>query len=94
MVIAAGQKSNISLAFQHTNGNCLFSSAHGTREREITEGKVRAKFGDDKIKIYKSTFTLLYHALTQKKQLTKMKLVCARAGRPKKKVVGLHMIGR
>ena len=93
MVIAAGQKSNISLAFQHTNGNwdygCLFSSAHGTRE--ITEGKVRAKFGDDKIKIYKSTFTLLYHDLTQKKQLTKMKLVCARL---KKKVVGLYMIGR
>ena len=57
----------------------------------ITEQEARAKFGDDKIKIYKSTFTPLYHALTQRKQLTKMKLVCAG---PEEKVVGLHMIGR
>ena len=57
----------------------------------ITEQEARAKFGDDKIKIYKSTFTPLYHALTQRKQMTKMKLVCAG---PEEKVVGLHMIGR
>ena len=57
----------------------------------ITEGEARAKFGDDKIKIYQSSFTPLYHALTQRKQMTKMKLVCAG---PEEKVVGLHMIGR
>ena len=33
----------------------------------------------------------MYHAMTQRKQLTKMKLVCAG---PEEKVVGLHMIGR
>ena len=57
----------------------------------ITEAEARAKFGDDQIKVYTSTFTPLYHALTQRKQLTRMKLVCAG---PDEKVVGLHMIGR
>ena len=41
--------------------------------------------------MYKSKFTPLYHALTERKQPTLMKLVCA--GK-EEKVVGLHMIGR
>ena len=57
----------------------------------ITEKEAREKYGDDQIKIYKSSFTPLYHAMTQRKQLTKMKLVCTG---PEEKVVGLHMIGR
>ena len=51
----------------------------------------KSKYGEENVKIYKSTFTPLYHAMTQRKQLTKMKLVCAG---PQEKVVGLHMIGR
>ena len=57
----------------------------------ITEREARQKYGDDQIKIYKSSFTPLYHALTQRKQMTKMKLVCAG---PEEVAVGLHMIGR
>ena len=57
----------------------------------FTEQEARAKYGDDQIKIYQSSFTPMYHAMTQRKQLTKMKLVCAG---PEEKVVGLHMIGR
>jgi len=57
----------------------------------ITEEEARKKYGDDKIKTYSSSFTPLYHAMTQRKQMTKMKLVCAG---PEEKVVGLHMIGR
>jgi len=57
----------------------------------ITEQEAREKYGDDQIKIYQSSFTPMYHAMTQRKQLTKMKLVCAG---PEEKVVGLHMIGR
>ena len=50
-----------------------------------------AKFGAEAIKIYASEFTPLYHALTERKQKTFMKLVCAG---PQEKVVGLHMMGR
>ena len=57
----------------------------------ITEIEARKKYGDENVKIYKSSFTPLYHALTTRKQLTRMKLVCAG---PNEKVVGLHMIGR
>ncbi len=57
----------------------------------ITEREARKAFGDDSIKIYKSSFTPLYHALTSRKQMTKMKLICAGQ---EEKVVGLHMIGR
>lgn len=57
----------------------------------ITEKQAREKYGDENIKIYLSSFTPLYHALTTRKQMTKMKLICA--GK-QETVVGLHMIGR
>ena len=34
------------------------------------------KYGKDKIKVYKSTFSNMYHALTHRKTSTMMKLVC------------------
>jgi hypothetical protein len=43
------------------------------------------------IKCYSSEFTPLYHAITERKQKTFMKLVCSG---PEEKVVGMHMIGR
>ena len=61
------------------------------KKKLFTEQEAREKYGDDQIKIYQSSFTPMYHAMTQRKQLTKMKLVCAG---PEEKVVGLHMIGR
>ena len=57
----------------------------------MTEEEAGTKFGADNVKIYKSKFTPLYHALTRRKQQTLMKLVCAGED---EKVVGLHMIGR
>jgi len=57
----------------------------------MTESEAAAKFGAEAIKIYASEFTPLYHALTERKQKTFMKLVCAG---PQEKVVGLHMMGR
>ena len=57
----------------------------------ITEPEAREENGDENVKVYQSTFTPLYHALTTRKQLTRMKLICAG---PQEKVVGLHMIGR
>ena len=57
----------------------------------ITEPEARKEYGGENVKVYQSTFTPLYHALTTRKQLTRMKLICAG---PQEKVVGLHMIGR
>lgn len=56
----------------------------------LSECDAKEKYGDDKIKIYKTKFTNMYHAMTERKTSTVMKLVCLL---PEEKVVGLHMIG-
>ncbi|GAA6057648.1 hypothetical protein JCM3770_000280 [Rhodotorula araucariae] len=58
----------------------------------LTEPEARAKYGDENIKIYKSTFTALYYAMMEpeEKEPTAMKLIVAG---PEEKVVGLHLIG-
>lgn len=38
--------------------------------------EAKAKYGEDKIKIYKSVFTPMYYALTEHKVKCSMKLVC------------------
>ena len=56
----------------------------------LTEPEAIAEYGEANVKIYKSQFTSMYSALTQHRQPTRMKLVCAG---PEEKVVGLHGIG-
>ncbi|MFB6421817.1 MAG: glutathione-disulfide reductase [Candidatus Malihini olakiniferum] len=56
----------------------------------LTEPQAREKFGDDKIKIYTSSFTSMYTAITQHHQPCRMKLVCVGT---EEKIVGLHGIG-
>jgi len=58
----------------------------------MTEAEARRKFGDDNVKIYQSTFTPMYYAMTSAKQTCSMKLVCNAAD--DERVVGLHMVGR
>lgn len=55
----------------------------------LTEPEARAQFGDE-VKIYQSSFTSMYTAVTSHRQLCRMKLVCV--GK-EEKVVGLHGIG-
>ena len=55
----------------------------------LTELEARAEYGDD-VKIYTSSFTAMYTAITKHRQPTKMKLVCAGKN---EKVVGIHIIG-
>jgi len=57
----------------------------GLGEKEAGE-----KYGKDNIKVYKSTFTNMYHALTTRKTKTAMKIVCL--GK-EEKVVGIHIVG-
>ncbi|NWV23075.1 GSHR protein, partial [Origma solitaria] len=56
----------------------------------LTEEEAVAMHGRDNVKIYNTSFTPLYHAVTQRKVKCVMKLVCA--GK-EEKVVGLHMQG-
>ncbi len=56
----------------------------------LTEAEARAQYGEDNIKIYTSSFTAMYTAITSHRQPYKMKLVCAGT---EEKVVGIHGIG-
>ncbi|NXD32393.1 GSHR reductase, partial [Spelaeornis formosus] len=58
----------------------------------LTEPEAREKYGDENIKVYKSTFTALYYSMmdADNKEPTAMKLIVA--GK-EEKVVGLHLIG-
>lgn len=56
----------------------------------LSEEEAIEKHGKDKIKVYKSKFTNMYHAVTSRKTKTFMKLVTLL---PDEKVIGLHVIG-
>lgn len=56
----------------------------------LTEQEAKDKYGEDDIKVYSSSFSAMYTAVTRYRQATKMKLVCQ--GKDEK-VVGLHGIG-
>mgnify|MGYP005981533545 CR=1 FL=1 len=56
----------------------------------LTEPQAREQYGDDAVKIYKSSFTAMYTAVTSHRQPCRMKLVCVG---PEEKIVGIHGIG-
>ncbi len=56
----------------------------------LTEPQAREQYGDDQVKVYKSSFTAMYTAVTQHRQPCYMKLVCVGAY---EKIVGIHGIG-
>jgi glutathione reductase (NADPH) len=56
----------------------------------LTEPQARIQYGDA-VKCYTSSFVPMYHALTEAKHKTRMKLVTA--GK-EQKVVGVHLAGR
>ncbi|KAF8655842.1 hypothetical protein AX16_002926 [Volvariella volvacea WC 439] len=59
----------------------------------LTEPQARKQYGDDAIKIYKSSFKSLYFAMVDEehKEPTVYKLICAG---PEERVVGVHIIGQ
>ncbi|XP_063045403.1 glutathione reductase, mitochondrial [Engraulis encrasicolus] len=56
----------------------------------LTEEEATKSWGKDNLKIYQTSFTPMYHAITSRKSLCVMKLICAGA---QERVVGLHMQG-
>ncbi|MCG3463263.1 glutathione-disulfide reductase [Xenorhabdus bovienii] len=56
----------------------------------LTEPQAKEQYGDDQVKVYTSSFTAMYTAVTQHRQPCRMKLVCTGAD---EKIVGIHGIG-
>ncbi|OOR99916.1 glutathione-disulfide reductase [Haemophilus paracuniculus] len=56
----------------------------------LTEPQAIEQYGADNVKVYKSSFTPMYSAVTQHRQPCRMKLVCVGE---QQKIVGLHGIG-
>lgn len=56
----------------------------------LTEPKAIVQYGAENVKVYKSSFTPMYSAVTQHRQPCRMKLVCVGQD---EKIVGLHGIG-
>lgn len=56
----------------------------------LTEPQAREQYGDEAVKVYQSSFTAMYTAVTTHRQPCCMKLVCVGA---EEKIVGIHGIG-
>lgn len=56
----------------------------------LTEQQAIEQYGQENIKVYQSSFTPMYSAVTQHRQPCKMKLVCLGQ---EQKIIGLHGIG-
>jgi glutathione reductase (NADPH) len=56
----------------------------------LTEPAARARYGHDAVKVFRSSFVPLYHAVTAAKPRTEMKLVTLG---PEQRIVGLHVVG-
>jgi len=56
----------------------------------LTEEEARAKYAEEDIKVYTSSFTSMYTVMTEHRQPCRMKLVCL--GK-EEKIIGLHGIG-
>jgi glutathione reductase (NADPH) len=56
----------------------------------LTEQAARERYGSDNVKVFRSSFVPLYHALTPEKLRVEMKLVTQG---PEQRIVGAHVVG-
>lgn len=56
----------------------------------LSEAAAIKKYGQENIKVYKSSFTAMYYSMLEHKSPTSYKIVCEG---PTEKVVGLHIVG-
>jgi glutathione reductase (NADPH) len=57
----------------------------------LTEEQARERYGADNVRIHRSGFVPLYHALTTARPRSEMKLITVG---PEQRVVGLHVVGQ
>ncbi len=68
----------------------LYSAIRQSVQSVLTEPQAIEQYGEENVKVYKSSFTAMYTAVTEHRQPCRMKLVCV--GK-EEKIVGLHGIG-
>ncbi|HEV2287168.1 MAG TPA: glutathione-disulfide reductase, partial [Steroidobacteraceae bacterium] len=56
----------------------------------LAEPEARARYGEAAVKVYRSGFVPLYHAMTAARPRTEMKLVTVGA---EQRIVGVHVVG-
>jgi len=56
----------------------------------LAQVEAEKKYGKQNLKVYKTTFTNMYHSMTARKTKTMMKVICIK---DTEKIVGLHIIG-
>lgn len=56
----------------------------------LTEPEARSRYGHDALRVFRSSFVPLYHAVTEARPRTEMKLVTVGA---EQRIVGLHVVG-
>ncbi len=56
----------------------------------LSEQAAREKYGDDAIRVYKSSFVNMYYAVLERKASTVCKLICLG---DEERVIGVHMVG-
>ncbi|KAJ3158731.1 Glutathione reductase [Geranomyces michiganensis] len=84
-----GNKPNSKLSYQNIP-SVIFS--HPTAGScGLSENEANKQFGEKNVKIYQSKFVNMHFALTEHKQPTVYKLICAG---PEEKVVGMHIVGK
>uniref|UniRef100_A0A4W3JBU1 glutathione-disulfide reductase n=1 Tax=Callorhinchus milii TaxID=7868 RepID=A0A4W3JBU1_CALMI len=76
--------------FQNTSKTGIYAVGDVCGKALLTPEEAVTKYGRERLKIYTTSFTPMYHAVTSRKTKCVMKLVCAEK---EEKVVGLHMQG-
>ncbi|XP_040587804.1 glutathione reductase, mitochondrial isoform X2 [Mesocricetus auratus] len=76
--------------FQNTNVKGIYAVGDVCGRALLTPDEAIHKYGKENVKIYSTTFTPMYHAVTTRKTKCVMKMVCANQ---EEKVVGIHMQG-
>jgi len=97
VAIAAGRRlaarlfdNKTDLKLDYTNIPSVIFSHPPCGSVGLTTTEAKNKYGEENVKVYQTTFTNMYHALTERKTSTNMKMVCL--GK-EEKVIGLHLVG-
>ncbi len=81
---------NIKRIFSHENVATAIFTQPEAATVGLSEAEAKDKFGDDKIKIYRTRFRPMFYTLPQQEERTMMKLV---VDAQTDKVLGAHMVG-
>ncbi|AFY53167.1 NADPH-glutathione reductase [Rivularia sp. PCC 7116] len=87
---ADSEYGDMKLVFSHENVATAVFTQPEAATVGFTEAQAKEKFGDDKIKIYRTRFRPMFYTLPQQEERTMMKLI---VHGETDKVLGAHMVG-